>query len=996
MSTQVRNVGWTVAGSNLGSATKKAVLETSGDTTIMVVPDFNVFTATGGDKDGFHKFHIYESNVARTSWTHRLAFTVSGSFREGALFAAEIFSNNDIGIVYQDAAFNTKYYRVTYATWLASAVETIHTASSTAQSRDMDITISDADVPSVSLYLQSTTNGVASIRIYVRRTSDNTWFNGLQTTVSTSAIKTGSADTAILSIKGGTAAARRWILAYSITTAATDSGVRLRHGTLDEATGAVTDFATIATVGAGELTGGAASYSYRPRSTTLYASATSEFTYAITLARTSNPLAHSGRYTFSGAWNTTVADTVWTSAQADALPAYGMGATYGADVLTIFFINKSFYGESSVYGMQNVLFKYSRGDAPSVEKKGAYVWDNFKKNVRYPFGGGGRNVSRTYASMGFAVYISDTDFRFNYHRASIGRAPASFTPASNSVITTSAPTVTANLDLDVQDPQSDTKVQWQFATDSLFTTNLKSYTQPDRKLTYVADTNKSGVFVKVTDTLPVDESLSQRLWHSRARQIDEWGNAGSWTATQTFTVSHPPSAKNLSPGENDTTFYGSGVVRFNWEFSDSYGDDSQSALEVQVQRVSDSLSIHASGKVIDRSESYLGFIGSAHQDVLLRWRVRLWDEDDVVGSWSSWVTFTLTSVPVITITKPTAGGVIASPKPTIEFTVDTGPKKSLKAYRIVIKQSDGIVHDSGYIRYYGTGSTPYSFAYDTPKSLLDRNQAYTVRVFAIDSSGLEEVQSQAFTTAWTPPAAPTGQTVSIASYNTEGSGYVRISWSDAARDADFKLWRLFRKTQLIDAFDGSVIKESEWEVLDEVYNPNPGGYSYDDYYAPSGYRVIYRVNQVISRFGEEVMSDNFSGIVNDIKSEGYWLVDPRTDDPSGRAFKLHIVTGDAYTEEYEESEFVIIGKGRHVDRGSRIGIKGTLDAQIRDTPGGRSARQKKNRLETLKKDNRHVFLRTPFGDSYWVSVGNLSVTRIPGVGTAEFVDVQLPYSEVAN
>ena len=57
---------------------------------------------------------------------------------------------------------------------------------------------------------------------------------------------------------------------------------------------------------------------------------------------------------------------------------------------------------------------------------------------------------------------------------------------------------------------------------------------------------------------------------------------------------------------------------------------------------------------------------------------------------------------------------------------------------------------------------------------------------------------------------------------------------------------------------------------------------------------------------------------------------------------------------------------------------------------------KKRQLEDMKAESQNTYLRTPFGDIYKVSVGNLGIGRIAGVGEAEFCDVSIPYSQVAE
>jgi hypothetical protein len=108
------------------------------------------------------------------------------------------------------------------------------------------------------------------------------------------------------------------------------------------------------------------------------------------------------------------------------------------------------------------------------------------------------------------------------------------------------------------------------------------------------------------------------------------------------------------------------------------------------------------------------------------------------------------------------------------------------------------------------------------------------------------------------------------------------------------------------------------------------------------------------------------------------------------------VTADSYTDEYEKEIFTVIGGGRKVDQGQHLGLKGTLTAQLRDSVG-QSARQKKQRLEVMKLNSvSQFYMRTPFGDLYRCYVDDLQVSRIAGVGTSEFVDVQVPYMEVGE
>lgn len=250
-----------------------------------------------------------------------------------------------------------------------------------------------------------------------------------------------------------------------------------------------------------------------------------------------------------------------------------------------------------------------------------------------------------------------------------------------------------------------------------------------------------------------------------------------------------------------------------------------------------------------------------------------------------------------------------------------------------------------------------------------------------------------FFTAWINPASPTGLEVFDAQYNIEDEGYIAITWDDLARDDDFTFWSLYRKSDLVDNTTGQVLEEGSFELLDREYSIS-SDYEYRDYFAPANYLVTYRLVQSVNRLGQDIDSapTDHAGIIP--FSDGYWLIEPSSLDASADAFKLSIVTADSFTDEQEESEFNVIGRGRVVNKGQKLGNKGTLEVQLRNT-GGTTARQKRLRLKELQEGARQLYLRNPFGDIFRVSVSMISISRVAGVGRSEFCDVTIPYSEVS-
>ena len=148
MATKVRNTGFEGDTTNLpmkmlpGQA-RRAVLQTSTGTALVVIvdPNSSASDATYGDGTGTAKLYIYESNTARTSWTLRLTTSLFAWPAGPLVFSAEIFSNNDIGVVYLGTDGRVKYRKITYSTWTAGAQEDAYIPASGITVWSFDIAI---------------------------------------------------------------------------------------------------------------------------------------------------------------------------------------------------------------------------------------------------------------------------------------------------------------------------------------------------------------------------------------------------------------------------------------------------------------------------------------------------------------------------------------------------------------------------------------------------------------------------------------------------------------------------------------------------------------------------------------------------------------------------------------------------------------------------------------------------------------------------------------
>lgn len=133
---------------------------------------------------------------------------------------------------------------------------------------------------------------------------------------------------------------------------------------------------------------------------------------------------------------------------------------------------------------------------------------------------------------------------------------------------------------------------------------------------------------------------------------------------------------------------------FAWAFSDPNPLDAQTAYELQVQRVSDSVDVVATGKVVSATPSRTITAATLANGVDYRWRVRTYDELDNVGAWSAYDPFTTSALGTLTITSPTpdnvAGIETSSLAITWSYVQVNGYTQTQRRVR-VIRVSDSVV-----------------------------------------------------------------------------------------------------------------------------------------------------------------------------------------------------------------------------------------------------------------------------------------------------------------
>lgn len=216
--------------------------------------------------------------------------------------------------------------------------------------------------------------------------------------------------------------------------------------------------------------------------------------------------------------------------------------------------------------------------------------------------------------------------------------------------------------------------------------------------------------------------------------------------------------------------------------------------------------------------------------------------------------------------------------------------------------------------------------------------------------------------------------VNVSNYASEG--YTKISWSGVMQPNHYS-FRVYRSDP-----------ETEYWNLIRERSDTANNFTYDDYSAPVG-AVQYAVVEVVI-VGEGQVEEAKKPRVVDLSSPYYWLIHP-TD--NSKNIQLRNITGDEFSEEREVEIKNLIDRGRKIDVGDSYGKIGSLTGKIYDRPG-RTARQIRHDIESIKSTVVEYYLRNPFGDVWKIWFDDPKFSRIGGVGTSEFVEMSFNYYEL--
>lgn len=400
--------------------------------------------------------------------------------------------------------------------------------------------------------------------------------------------------------------------------------------------------------------------------------------------------------------------------------------------------------------------------------------------------------------------------------------PTMTLPVNGSIVATAVPALGSSRTAPV--PWQSVKAEWQLATDAGFTTGVKNFVQDNSKLTLTTTSS---------DVLPGVDAVDQsHLWYIRTRDHDTFGNTSGWSAAFTFRSQHPPNAVNLNPGANAYVPRTTGT-RFSWAFQDSSPSAHQSAYQVIIETTGGT-GIVDTGKVSSTNQFALINIITAPLDSPLRWKVSLWDDENVQGPFSGYQVFTCGEPPSFTIT-PENDSTVETGAPTVAW-ADLVLSGSRIQTEWDISFFDSV---SGVLVHEMTGNLSSQRDYTPSQTILLNARQYIVSVTITDSAGLPATVVSFFQTAFDTP--------DILSYRIDisqidSAGYVNIDWAGSVVDEAMAGFRVYRR----------LASDVSWTLLAEINNQSVT--DYHDWLFHSGSMYLYTVTQVADRFGSLVES----------------------------------------------------------------------------------------------------------------------------------------------
>ena len=335
--------------------------------------------------------------------------------------------------------------------------------------------------------------------------------------------------------------------------------------------------------------------------------------------------------------------------------------------------------------------------------------------------------------------------------------PTNLSPAGTSTAPAVITTTTPTLSWTHTDPDSDPQSKYQ----------VQVYRASDNAL--VKDTGEVASSTQ-SYAVPAGTLVQSQKYYWRVRTADSGtGLFGPWAANAyIYTNAAPYAPSGLNP-PSGAVFDAAQAKVFSWTFGDPDAGaigDSQRAYQLLIKRVSDGVIVYDSGKVVSGTSSHTLPGGTIPNEQQYQWQVRVWDQADVAGPYSSLVNIQTSAPPAVSILDPPDGGQYATGILRVQWSYSDPASNPQTKYRAILRDGGGsVVEDSGEV---AGAATMHQFA-----TALVNGQQYSAQVTVWDSYGLTASDTHTFTVSFSPPPTPT-----IGVVGEDAEGRIRITVTD--------------------------------------------------------------------------------------------------------------------------------------------------------------------------------------------------------------------------